>query len=213
MATIRTSHAGSLPRTPELIEANKIKQAQNTARLAGESVSQEQEQEFDELLAASVTDLVKRQKNLGISLPNDGEYGHAMAADFDYGAWWHYSFARTGGLELHDIDLWEIPANRSTPGNIVLTSMPDRRDRNLFPNVYTDPKAGTDTGQQPPLARAAGASISAKYAGLLKPQAKSLRTRCGTPQQPTCSKVGRTFALSKNSLGTPRCKPRRSTRT
>lgn len=156
MATIRTSHAGSLPRTPELIEANKAKQAQSTARLAGESVSQEQEQEFDELLAASVTDLVKRQKNLGISLPNDGEYGHAMAADFDYGAWWHYSFARTGGLELHDIDLWEIPANRSTPGNIVLTSMPDRRDRNLFPNVYTDPKAGTDTGQQPQFPKATG---------------------------------------------------------
>ena len=71
-------------------------------------------------------------------------------------AWWHYSFARTGGLELHDIDLWEIPANRSTPGNIVLTSMPDRRDRNLFPNVYTDPKAGTDTGTQPQFPKATG---------------------------------------------------------
>src|SRR5699024_4796870 len=102
MTTIRTSHAGSLPRTPGPTEANKVKQAQNTARLAGESVSDAQEKEFDELLAASVADLVKRQKNLGISLPNDGEYGHAMAADFDYGAWWHYSFARTGGLELHD---------------------------------------------------------------------------------------------------------------
>src|SRR5690625_7724799 len=54
MTTIRTSHAGSLPRTPELIEANKVKQAQNTARLAGESVSDAQEKEFDELLAASV---------------------------------------------------------------------------------------------------------------------------------------------------------------
>src|SRR5699024_8003103 len=81
MTTIRTSHAGALPRTPELIEANKVKQAQNTARLAGESVSDAQEKEFDELLAASVADLVKRQKNLGISLPNDGEYGHAMASD------------------------------------------------------------------------------------------------------------------------------------
>src|SRR5699024_912826 len=146
MTTIRTSHAGSLPRTPELIEANKVKQAQNTARLAGESVSDAQEKEFDELLAASVADLVKRQKNLGSSLPNDGEYGHAMAADFDYGAWWHYSFARTGGLELHDRNIFEEPANRSTPGNIVLTSFSDRRDRNLFPNVYADANAGADTG-------------------------------------------------------------------
>lgn len=156
MTTIRTSHAGSLPRTPELIEANKVKQAQNTARLTGESVSDAQEKEFDELLAASVADLVKRQKNLGISLPNDGEYGHAMAADFDYGAWWHYSFARTGGLELHDRNIFEEPANRSTPGNIVLTSFSDRRDRNLFPNVYADANAGADTGAQPQFPKATG---------------------------------------------------------
>src|SRR5699024_10188950 len=121
MTTIRTSHAGSLPRAPELIEANKVKQAQNTARPDGESDPDAQAQEFDELLAASVADLVKRQKILGISLPNDGEYGHAMAADFDYGAWWHYSFARTGGLELADHNLWDTPANRSTDGKIVLT--------------------------------------------------------------------------------------------
>ncbi len=156
MATIRTSHAGSLPRTPELIEANKAKQAQNTARLAGESVSEADTAAFDELLKDSVVDLVRRQRDLGISLPNDGEYGHAMASDFDYGAWWHYSFARTGGLELHDINLWEIPANRSTPGNIVLTSFPDRRDRNLFPGVYADPNAGTDTGRQPRFPKATG---------------------------------------------------------
>src|SRR5699024_7585425 len=156
MTTIRTSHAGSLPRTPELIEANKVKQAQNTARLAGESVSDADEKEYDELLAASVTDLVKRQKNLGISLPNDGEYGHAMASDLDYGAWWHYSFARTGGLELHDRNIFEEPANRSTPGNIVLTSFSDRRDRNLFPQVYTDANAGTDTGAQPQFPKATG---------------------------------------------------------
>lgn len=156
MATIRTSHAGSLPRTPELIEANKVKHAQTAARLGGETVSDDQAHEFDELLAASVTDLVKRQKDLGISLPNDGEYGHAMASDLDYGAWWHYSFARTGGLELHDRNIFEEPANRSTPGNIVLTSFSDRRDRNLFPNVYSDAHAGTDTGQQPQFPKATG---------------------------------------------------------
>ncbi|WP_181276395.1 cobalamin-independent methionine synthase II family protein [Brevibacterium oceani] len=156
MATIRTSHAGSLPRTPELIEANKVKQAQNTARLAGQEVSDEQAQEFDELLAASVVDLVKRQKALGLSLPNDGEYGHAMASDLDYGAWWHYSFHRTGGLELADHNLWDTPANRSTDGSIVLTSFPDRRDRHLFPNVYADPEAGTSTGEQVQFPKATG---------------------------------------------------------
>ncbi len=79
MATIRTSHAGSLPRTPELLEANRAKQAQNTARLAGETVTDVDTERYDDLLTASVVDLVGRQRELGISLPNDGEYGHAMA--------------------------------------------------------------------------------------------------------------------------------------
>ncbi|WP_309133243.1 cobalamin-independent methionine synthase II family protein [Brevibacterium sp.] len=156
MATIRTSHAGSLPRTPELIAANKVKQAQNTARLAGETVSEADSQEYDELLKASVVDLVQRQRGLGISLPNDGEYGHAMAADFDYGAWWHYSFARTGGLELDDVDKWEAPAVRSEPGTVRLTSFGDRRDRNLFPDVYRSTFPGADTGQQPQFPKATG---------------------------------------------------------
>src|SRR5699024_8608602 len=154
--TIRTSHAGSLPTTPELIEPNKAKPPQKTARLAGESVSDAQETEFDELLAPSVADPVKRQKNLAIWLPKDGEYGHATPAALDYGAWWHYSCARTGGLELHDRNIFEEPANRSTPGNIVLTSFSDRRDRNLFPNVYADANAGADTGAQPQCPKATG---------------------------------------------------------
>ena len=156
MATIRTSHAGSLPRTPELLEANRAKQTQNTARLAGEAVTDADAERYDELLTASVVDLVARQRDLGISIPNDGEYGHAMAADFDYGAWWHYSFARTDGLELDDVDKWEAPAKRSEPGAIRLTSFGDRRDRNLFADVYGDESSGTDTGTQPQFPKATG---------------------------------------------------------
>lgn len=156
MTTIRTSHAGSLPRTPELLEANTAKQAQTTARLAGQTVTDADAQRYDELLTASVVDLVQRQRDLGISIPNDGEYGHAMAADFDYGAWWHYSFARTDGLELDEVDKWDAPPVRSAPGAIRLTSFGDRRDRNLFAGVYADENAGTDTGVQPQFPKATG---------------------------------------------------------
>src|SRR5699024_12003361 len=39
---------------------------------------------------------------------------------------------------------------------IFLTSFSDRRDRNLFPNVYADANAGADTGAQPQFPKATG---------------------------------------------------------
>ena len=65
--TIRTTHVGSLPRTPELIEANR-------ARRAG-SLS---EADFTSLLRDQVDGVVKRQAEIGLDIVNDGEYGHAM---------------------------------------------------------------------------------------------------------------------------------------
>src|SRR5699024_9193177 len=84
----------------------------------------------------------------------------AMAADFDYGAWLHYSFARTGGLEPHDRNIFEEPANRSTPGNIVLTSFSDRRARNLCPNLSADATSVAHTGPRPQFPKATGPTSS-----------------------------------------------------
>ncbi|MFP3463021.1 cobalamin-independent methionine synthase II family protein [Arthrobacter globiformis] len=128
---IRVTHAGSLPRTPELIAANAAKEADGITP------------EFLDLLETSVVDIVRRQKDLGIDIPNDGEYGHAMSNTVDYGAWWNYSFARLGGLEPTNVDRWaDAAVHRSTPGNIVLTSFPDRRDRQKFKDAYNDPSSG-----------------------------------------------------------------------
>lgn len=77
---IQVSHVGSLPRTDELIEANRAREE------GGETAG------FSELLARSVADIVQRQKDVGVTVPNDGEYGHAMSGAVDYGAWWSYSF-------------------------------------------------------------------------------------------------------------------------
>ena len=62
---ILTSHAGSLPRPDDLIEANR-------ARAAGETAD---EARFQAQLGAAVSEVVRRQKELGIDLPGDGEYG------------------------------------------------------------------------------------------------------------------------------------------
>jgi 5-methyltetrahydropteroyltriglutamate--homocysteine methyltransferase len=138
---IDTSHAGSLPRTPELIAANEAR------RLADDGFTLERTPEFDELLTAAVVDLVERQRALGITIVNDGEYGKAMTSAVDYGAWWSYSFQRVRGLSLTGSDIFSQEPVRSEPGHVRLTSFPDRRDWTLFREAYTDPSSGISTGK------------------------------------------------------------------
>ncbi|MHA6647514.1 cobalamin-independent methionine synthase II family protein [Aerococcus urinae] len=129
---ILTTHVGSLPRTEALLEANKRRTAGTIA-----------EEEFNQIIAESVDQVVKKQKEIGIDQVNDGEYGHVTSGAVDYGAWWNYSFYRLGGLEMTDEDRWaKSEAIRSTPGNIKLTNFPDRRDRQKFRAAYEDPDSG-----------------------------------------------------------------------
>ena len=133
---IITSHAGSLPRPDALIEANR-------AREAGGATD---ERGFQAELRAGVADVVRRQRALGVDVPGDGEYGKSMGSRVNYRAWWSYSFQRLGGLELGTTGLYDIPARRSQPGQVVLTSFADRRDRLRFPAAYADPDSGVSTG-------------------------------------------------------------------
>ena len=133
---IVTSHAGSLPRPDPLIAANQ-------ARQSGGDVD---EARFQTQLQSAVVDVVRRQKELGVDIPGDGEYGKAMGHRVNYGAWWSYSFQRLGGLDLTGPGLYEIPARRAQPGEVVLTSFADRRDRQRFAAAYADPESGITTG-------------------------------------------------------------------
>ena len=58
---IRTTHVGSLPRTPELLEAN-IKRANGELG----------DEQFSEILRAAVDEVVKRQVDMGIDIVNEG---------------------------------------------------------------------------------------------------------------------------------------------
>ncbi|WAC50164.1 cobalamin-independent methionine synthase II family protein [Frigoribacterium sp. SL97] len=137
---IETTHAGSLPRTPELIAANDAR------ALGVDGFTLERTPEFDALLTDAVVDLVRRQNDLGITIVGDGEYGKAMTSAVDYGAWWSYSFQRVSGLSLTGSDIFSQPAVRSSPGDVRLTSFPDRRDWQTFHDAYTDPTSGIGTG-------------------------------------------------------------------
>jgi 5-methyltetrahydropteroyltriglutamate--homocysteine methyltransferase len=134
---ILTSQAGSLPRTPELIAAN-------AAREAGQDAG-----DHAALLRDAVTDLVRRQVDLGLDVPGDGEFGKAMTSAIDYGAWWSYSFQRLGGLELRDGASWIFKDVQSGPGDVKVTGFGRRRDRARFEEAYADPTSGVFHGGDP----------------------------------------------------------------
>ena len=132
---ILTSHAGSLPRTNDLIDANRQREAGKV-----------DEAKFQERMRHGVADVVRRQKEAGIAVPGDGEYGKSMGDKINYRAWWSYSFQRLGGLEVAGLGLYDFPVRRSSPGHVVLSSFGDRRDRLRFAAAYADPESGVSTG-------------------------------------------------------------------
>ncbi|MGB6541144.1 MAG: hypothetical protein WBF03_09755, partial [Xanthobacteraceae bacterium] len=71
---ILTSQAGSLPRPDDLIEANR-------ARESGETTD---ERKFQDTLQAAVVDVVRRQKEIGVDVPGDGEFGKSMGHKVNY---------------------------------------------------------------------------------------------------------------------------------
>jgi len=131
---ILTSHAGSLPRPDDLIAA----------------WAQDDRRALSETLTASVAGVVRRQKEIGIDVPGDGEFGKPMAQRVNYGSWWRYSWNRLGGLDPLGPSLYEMEPRRSSPGHVVLTSFGDRRDRTQFAAAYNDPESGITTGPRPP---------------------------------------------------------------
>ena len=136
---VLTSHAGSLPRPDELIEANR-------AREAGAGMD---EPTFQQTLRMAVGDVVRRQKELGIDVPGDGEFGKSVGNRVNYAAWWSYVFQRLGGLELGGPGLDHMTPRPARPGEIVLTNAARRRDRVRFAAAYADPVSGVFMGPRP----------------------------------------------------------------
>jgi 5-methyltetrahydropteroyltriglutamate--homocysteine methyltransferase len=84
---IITTHVGSLPRPNDLIE------------LYGSDAPDEK---LLPRLKSAVADVVSKQKDIGIDIVNDGEYGKAMRRSADIGAWWTYIYERVAGYELRE---------------------------------------------------------------------------------------------------------------
>jgi 5-methyltetrahydropteroyltriglutamate--homocysteine methyltransferase len=127
---ILTTHAGSLPRPADLIALGR-------GRAAGESKDADA---FVRCLAAAVRDVVHRQRELGVDIPDDGEFGKPVAGSYDYGAWWNYAFARMSGFS--PVDPAATPRHtKSSAAEVALTSFANRRDWQKFAEFYGDPES------------------------------------------------------------------------
>ena len=129
---VSTTTSGSLPRTAALIEANAARP------LGDDGFTLASTPEFDRLTTTAVADAVARQREAGITLVGDGEFGKAMSNPVDYGAWWGYSFQRVSGLSLTEVNAFTEPPALSSPGHVRLTNFLGRRDRQRFPAVYAE---------------------------------------------------------------------------
>ncbi len=133
---IITSHVGSLPRPDDLIEANR----------AREQGAGGDEKAFQALLQVSVSDIVKRQRQAGITVPNDGEFGKSMGQRVNYRAWLSYIFHRLDGFEVPSKGTAEPPPRKARPDELVPVDLMERRDRAKFMRAYTDPDHPISTG-------------------------------------------------------------------
>jgi 5-methyltetrahydropteroyltriglutamate--homocysteine methyltransferase len=83
---ILTTHTGSLIRPPQLLEFAR-------ARAAGQAIDHPA---FERTLRESVSEVVKRQVEAGIDIPNDGEFGKSTS-------WSLYALKRISGFELREV--------------------------------------------------------------------------------------------------------------
>src|SRR5436853_2471841 len=84
---ILTTHVGSLPRPADLRAMWAIKTA-----------TAEDEVALQTRLRSAVGEVMRAQKDIGIDIPNDGEFGKPMRAATDRGAWGNYIFDRVSGF-------------------------------------------------------------------------------------------------------------------
>ena len=140
---ILTTHVGSLPRPAKFIEVSQ-------KRSLGQKFD---EAAYEAELKNGVAEVVKKQKEAGVDLINDGELAHTMGWAYDYGSWWSYVIRRLGGVEVVDTGLWftKLSAHTQTPmapKDFIVGDWGERRDMSKFQEAYLDPHSGCGLPEQ-----------------------------------------------------------------
>ena len=131
---ILTTHSGSLSRPADLVAMSK-------SIAIGEAKGNDAA--YARVLAAAVRDVVNKQRELGVDIPDDGEFGKPVAGNYDYGAWWNYAFARMSGFSPAGsaaAAAHETQHKKSSVADLALTSFANRRDWQRFGAFYRDPE-------------------------------------------------------------------------
>jgi len=97
--------------------------------------------------------VVRKQKEAGVDLINDGELAHTMGWAYDYGSWWSYVIRRLDGVEVTDTGLWftKLSAHTKTPmapKDFIVGDWGERRDMSAFQEAYLDPQSGCGLPEQ-----------------------------------------------------------------
>jgi 5-methyltetrahydropteroyltriglutamate--homocysteine methyltransferase len=192
---IITTHSGSLSRPPDLLALNR-------SRGQGEKVD---DATYAAALGKAVADVVRRQHDAGIDIPDDGEFGKPMASNYDYGAWWNYAFARMDGFVPADT-VPQSEHKKSSVADMTLTRVANRRDFQKFGEFYRDPEstgtllgsAARTSGRRRPVCTAplkytGHAAIAADIANLKKALAAA-----GADEGFMCSIAPGSFARGEN---------------
>jgi len=129
---ILTTHAGSLPRPDALREA-----------WSRPGVS---DAEIDSLLKRAVADIVKEQRDIGLDIPNDGEFGKPMRAAADLAAWGTYIFGRLSGFGPSPSGA--AAPDRARPGQ-PMRIVGERWEQREFADFYAHDAAIPSTASRP----------------------------------------------------------------
>jgi 5-methyltetrahydropteroyltriglutamate--homocysteine methyltransferase len=127
---IITTHAGSLSRPPDLIALNRARAAAEKSDGAA----------YEKCLSGAVAAVVRKQRELGVDIPDDGEFGKPMGTNYDYGVWWTYAFARMEGFVAAE-SMAESAHKKSSVADVALTTIKKRRDWQRFSEFYQDPES------------------------------------------------------------------------
>ncbi|MBV9238215.1 MAG: cobalamin-independent methionine synthase II family protein [Xanthobacteraceae bacterium] len=140
---ILTTHVGSLPRPAKFLEVSQ-------KRTLGEKFD---EAAYETGLKEAVAEVVRKQKEAGVDLINDGKLAHTMGWAYDYGSWWSYVIRRLDGVEVTDTGLWftKLSAHTKTPmapKDFIVGDWGERRDMSAFQEAYLDPQSGCGLPEQ-----------------------------------------------------------------
>ena len=126
MERILTTHVGSLIRPPALLEFIRARQKREPYDRAA----------YERCLAQSVKDVVRRQVELGIDVPSDGEFGKAIS-------WSQYALERLSGFERRPVAPGANPFARGA-------------DRARFADFYAE----LDSAEGPPASAGASGTLA-----------------------------------------------------